>query len=238
MGLALSSVLEHRKASIDYVRAAALRSVVLARRRRRDGWFRQVAARTDLAASGTLDPRSALCRLVERTNLHQGWEVVGGGAVSLAFALLEIKPPAVGSGRPDHKVRESWAIGTEVLLRTLSSCSSSVRDIVPRLCTAIRTFRAPPQYVACLRRVVREALSLCMENTGLLGDLVGSLKELGVPGARRTLAALIPLIKVPICTKKEIFLLQLQLGTFLKFSISTSVSCFFRSTARYGIPPS
>ncbi len=60
----------------------------------------------------------------------------------------------------------------------------------------LKSSQAAPQYVSCLKRVVKDSLALCMENASLMTDLVDRIHTLGVNGAERTLEALLPLIKV------------------------------------------
>ncbi len=163
--------------------------VGISQRRQRDGWFRGVTE-----PNSCLDASKALCSMVQRANLHQGWDLVGGGVTDLAFTLLDVRPSL--GGKPDARIKELWSVGRQVLIATFKSCSASIKTVLPMLAKRIKSSQAAPQFTDCLKSVVRQALSLCMENAALLGDLVARLQTLGLPGAKRTISALLPLIKV------------------------------------------
>ncbi len=94
---------------MDALKAAVSKSVAFGQRQQREGWLRK-AMSPSFSGDGDGDSVSvAFCLLVEDTSSYQGWDLVGGGFVDLAFALLDAK--ALLGGRPDTKLKAIWKIG-------------------------------------------------------------------------------------------------------------------------------
>lgn len=186
LSLALTSCRQLQTQLGEPLRQAMVRCLALEERRGESAWLRDVLPRLG-------DVSDLLTQIISGTKRGGCWDLVGQGLVDLGLALLDMLP---GLGRRSRRLVALHNLGSRLLLKVVKRQKESARSVLEPLTARILESRREPQYTEALRVILREAATILMEQPALLTELVEQLPSLSHFSARRSLLALLPLVRL------------------------------------------
>eukprot|EP00092_Neocalanus_flemingeri_P013422 GFUD01014471.1.p1 GENE.GFUD01014471.1~~GFUD01014471.1.p1 ORF type:complete len:1306 (+),score=525.63 GFUD01014471.1:564-3920(+) len=184
LALALTSVKQWKEQLLDSLRLAIVRSIMLEEKRTTSAWLRTNMTRSP-------DTGDLLSQVIGQSCKAGGWDLIGQGLVDLGLALLDQNTVA----KVDKKLRAVHNLGARLLLKVVKKQADSASSVLDPLTSRILVSKQAPQYTEALRIIVKDTATILMEKPGVVSELVENLQRLSYPSARRTLSALLPLVR-------------------------------------------
>lgn len=186
--LALTSVKQYSDAILDNLKLTISKGFTLEGSREASVWFRtQTPGMPDVAGLFSL--------LISQSVRFGGWDLIGQGLVDLSLMMLDTQPPL---GKMNSKTRAMHNLGAAILAKVIKKHSSSAQIIIPKITNRIIVNAKSQQYTYALMHIIREATTYLLEdgNGVVITNLIENIHRLSYTAGRRTLAALIPLMKI------------------------------------------